>query len=119
MSGSVSLQPIEKKTKVPFKLQRKHLMLVPLMRQVRGYLESVYNVSSQPEEYVKYRLHLVTRLEMRQINDWFHNRWGLLALLNPSENISFERSVSRCPAAPAGVGGCGKTMTGFRTGVVA
>lgn len=42
--------------------------------EVRGYLESVYNVSSQPEEYVKYRLHLVTRLEMRQINDWFHNR---------------------------------------------
>jgi hypothetical protein len=42
--------------------------------QVHSYLESVYNVSSQPEEYVKYRLHLVTRLEMRQINDWFHNR---------------------------------------------
>jgi len=42
--------------------------------QVRGYLESVYKVSAQPEEYVKYRLHLVTRLEMRQINDWFHNR---------------------------------------------
>lgn len=44
--------------------------------QVRGYLESVYKVSAQPEEYVKYRLHLVTRLEMRQINDWFHNRCG-------------------------------------------
>ena len=44
---------------------------------MHSYLESVYNVSSQPEEYVKYRLHLVTRLEMRQINDWFHNRCAL------------------------------------------
>ena len=51
--------------------------------QTREYLESVFRVNPHPEEFVKYRLHSITGLEMRQINDWFHNRRGPLALPAP------------------------------------
>jgi hypothetical protein len=42
--------------------------------QVRDYLESVFLANTHPEDLVKSKLHDLLGLEMRQINDWFHNR---------------------------------------------
>lgn len=46
----------------------------PYSDEVRQYLEAVFTVCPLPEEYVKYRLHLATGLEVKQINSWFSNR---------------------------------------------
>ncbi len=46
----------------------------PYGDEVRQYLEAVFTVCPLPEEYVKYRLHLATGLEVKQINSWFSNR---------------------------------------------
>ena len=46
----------------------------PYSDEVRQYLDAVFTVCPLPEEYVKYRLHLATGLEVKQINSWFSNR---------------------------------------------
>lgn len=89
---------------------------ITMPTQVRAYLESVYAVSAQPEEYVKYRLHLVTRLEMQQINDWFHNRCAC----NSSSGLLCLRSKAsvRCATACclSRVWSCSTSTNGSTTG---
>ena len=45
-----------------------------LEQDVRLYLEAVFALCPQPEEYVKYRLHLATRLTVGTIHSWFENK---------------------------------------------